>query len=108
MFCSQVAEQQLTGVQYTSLKIKVAYYFSSDECTCPTPFISVYTIFILPQTSNDGNVTVSELVFVPGPEDNEKSITCSIEYPESEGATVRLKDSHVLDVKRKYTRGHIC
>lgn len=50
-------------------------------------------------TSNDGNVTVSELVFVPGPEDNEKSITCSIEYPESEGATIRLKDSHVLDVK---------
>ncbi|EAT42917.1 AAEL005560-PA, partial [Aedes aegypti] len=49
-------------------------------------------------TSNDGNVTVSELVFVPGPEDNEKSITCSIEYPESEGATVRLKDSHVLDM----------
>uniref|UniRef100_A0A182MD35 Ig-like domain-containing protein n=1 Tax=Anopheles culicifacies TaxID=139723 RepID=A0A182MD35_9DIPT len=53
-------------------------------------------------TSNDGNVTVSELVFVPGPEDNEKSITCSISYSEGDGPTVLLKDAHVLNVKRKY------
>ncbi|XP_058055755.1 nephrin-like [Anopheles bellator] len=50
-------------------------------------------------TSNDGNVTVSELVFVPGPEDNEKSITCSISYNEVDGPTVLLKDAHVLNVK---------
>uniref|UniRef100_A0A182VR04 Ig-like domain-containing protein n=1 Tax=Anopheles minimus TaxID=112268 RepID=A0A182VR04_9DIPT len=50
-------------------------------------------------TSNDGNVTVSELVFVPGPEDNEKSITCSISYSEGDGPTVLLKDAHVLNVK---------
>ncbi|EDS42055.1 conserved hypothetical protein [Culex quinquefasciatus] len=50
-------------------------------------------------TSNDGNVTVSELVFVPGPEDNEKSITCSISYNEFGGPTIVLKDSRVLDVK---------
>ncbi|XP_058118027.1 nephrin [Anopheles coustani] len=50
-------------------------------------------------TSNDGNVTVSELVFVPGPEDNEKSITCSISYSEGDGPTVSLKDTHVLNVK---------
>ncbi|EAA01472.5 AGAP001925-PA [Anopheles gambiae str. PEST] len=50
-------------------------------------------------TSNDGNVTVSELVFVPGPEDNEKSITCSISYSEGDGPTVLLKDTHVLNVK---------
>uniref|UniRef100_A0AAG5CY02 Sidestep protein n=1 Tax=Anopheles atroparvus TaxID=41427 RepID=A0AAG5CY02_ANOAO len=50
-------------------------------------------------TSNDGNVTVSELVFVPGPEDNEKSITCSISYNEGDGPTVLLKDAHVLNVK---------
>ncbi|XP_052863108.1 hemicentin-2-like [Anopheles cruzii] len=50
-------------------------------------------------TSNDGNVTVSELVFVPGPEDNEKSITCSISYNEVDGPTVLLKDTHVLNVK---------
>ncbi|XP_035773547.1 nephrin-like [Anopheles albimanus] len=50
-------------------------------------------------TSNDGNVTVSELVFVPGPEDNEKSITCSISYNELDGPTVLLKDTHILNVK---------
>ncbi|XP_035899846.1 nephrin-like [Anopheles stephensi] len=50
-------------------------------------------------TSNDGNVTVSELVFVPGPEDNEKSITCSISYSEGDGPTVLLKDTHVLNVR---------
>ncbi|XP_055549461.1 nephrin isoform X1 [Wyeomyia smithii] len=50
-------------------------------------------------TSNDGNVTVSELVFVPGPEDNEKSITCSISYTEFGGPAIHLKDSQVLDVK---------
>lgn len=70
-----------------------------------TNSISQYCIYIHFQTSNDGNVTVSELVFVPGPEDNEKSITCSIEYQESEGATIRLKDSHVLDIKRKFAPG---
>lgn len=50
-------------------------------------------------TSNDGNVTTSELVFVPGPEDNEKSITCSIDYSEPGKPTIRLKDSHKLDVR---------
>ncbi|XP_055634568.1 uncharacterized protein LOC129774711 isoform X2 [Toxorhynchites rutilus septentrionalis] len=50
-------------------------------------------------TSNDGNVTVSELVFVPGPEDNEKSITCSISYNEFGGPAIYLKDSRVLDVR---------
>ncbi|XP_058451516.1 nephrin [Malaya genurostris] len=50
-------------------------------------------------TSNDGNVTVSELVFVPGPEDNEKSITCSISYNEFVETAIHLKDSQVLDVK---------
>uniref|UniRef100_A0A182T9Z3 Ig-like domain-containing protein n=1 Tax=Anopheles maculatus TaxID=74869 RepID=A0A182T9Z3_9DIPT len=50
-------------------------------------------------TSNDGNVSVSELVFVPGPEDNEKSITCSISHSEGDGPMVLLKDTHVLNVK---------
>ncbi|XP_055603399.1 nephrin [Uranotaenia lowii] len=52
-------------------------------------------------TSNDGNVTLSELVFSPGPEDNEKSITCSITYDEfgDQAPPVYLKDSRTLNVR---------
>lgn len=44
---------------------------------------------------------------MPGPEDNEKSITCSISYNEFGGPTIVLKDSRVLDVKRTYLL-HTC
>lgn len=53
-------------------------------------------------------MTTSELVFVPGPEDNEKSITCSIDYSEPGKPTIRLKDSHVLDIRRKFYTIYDC
>lgn len=54
------------------------------------------------QTSSDGNVTVSEVVFLPAPEDNGKIVTCSVTTETiNGGAGLFLKDSRILDVKRK-------
>ncbi|XP_055387368.1 uncharacterized protein LOC129615952 isoform X2 [Condylostylus longicornis] len=67
-------------------------------------------------TSQDGNVTVSELVFIPVPEDNEKQIICSVtsdfqnqwnvggidkmnHLDNNVAAAIFLKDSRTLDVK---------
>ncbi|XP_059609040.1 hemicentin-1 [Phlebotomus argentipes] len=51
-------------------------------------------------TSSDGNVTVSEVVFLPAPEDNGKIVTCSVTTETiSGGAGLFLKDSRILDVK---------
>lgn len=55
------------------------------------------------QTSADGNVTTSELVFQPAPEDNGKIVTCSITTETLiGGAGLFLKDSRILDVRRTY------
>ncbi|XP_055706645.1 uncharacterized protein LOC129803854 isoform X2 [Phlebotomus papatasi] len=51
-------------------------------------------------TSSDGNVTVSEVVFLPAPEDNGKIVTCSVTTETiNGGAGLFLKDSRILDVK---------
>lgn len=45
---------------------------------------------------------MSELVFLPIPEDNGKLVTCSVTTDKiAGGAGVFLKDSRILDVKRK-------
>lgn len=63
----------------------------------------MWFFFLFYKTSSDGNVTVSELVFLPVPEDNGKLVTCSVTTDNVAGDTgVFLKDSRKLDVKRKY------
>lgn len=79
------------------------------------------------QTSVDGNTTVSELILIPVPEDNERQVQCSISLnpqmtsqhlPEGHTSVTTvlgngnmglfLKDSRVLNVTRKYwDKGHI-
>lgn len=56
------------------------------------------------QTSSDGNITISELVFLPVPEDNGKHLTCSVITDKAPDGSpgIFLKDSRLLDVKRKY------
>jgi len=72
------------------------------------------------QTSSDGNTTISELMLIPVPEDNERQVVCSVSLNAGitsqqlhEGHTtimttlgnghtgLYLKDSRVLNVTRK-------
>lgn len=48
------------------------------------------------------NVTISELVYLPAPEDNGKLMTCSVTTETIAGGVgLYLKDTRVLDIKRK-------
>lgn len=47
------------------------------------------------------NVTISELVYLPAPEDNGKLMTCSVTTETIAGGVgLYLKDTRVLDIKR--------
>lgn len=56
------------------------------------------------QTSTDGNITISEMIFTPVPEDNGKQVICSVTADSLAAGTtgVFLKDGRTLDVKREY------
>lgn len=50
------------------------------------------------------NVTISELVYLPAPEDNGKLMTCSVTTETIAGGVgLYLKDTRVLDIKRKFS-----
>lgn len=56
-----------------------------------------------PQTSANGNITTSDIVYLPTPEDNGKVIACSVPVEEKNNApTLSIKDTRILDVKRKH------
>lgn len=60
-------------------------------------------IWLRPQTSANGNITTSDIVYLPTPEDNGKIIACLVPVEEKTDApTVSLKDIRTLDIKRKY------
>lgn len=53
--------------------------------------------------SADGNITISELSFVPTAEDNGKTIICSVSTDaKGNNGGYFHKDSRRLDVKRKF------
>jgi hypothetical protein len=57
------------------------------------------------QTSANGNITTSDIVYLPTPEDNGKVIACSVPVEEKNNApTLSIKDTRVLDIKRKYSQ----
>lgn len=54
------------------------------------------------QTSANGNITTSDIVYLPTPEDNGKVIACSVPVEEKANApTLSIKDTRILDIKRK-------
>lgn len=54
------------------------------------------------QTSANGNITTSDIVYLPTPEDNGKVIACSVPVEEKNNApTLSIKDTRILDIKRK-------
>lgn len=56
-----------------------------------------------PQTSANGNITTSDIVYLPTPEDNGKVIACSVPVEEKNNApSLSIKDTRNLDIKRKY------
>lgn len=63
----------------------------------------IFFYLFFTQNTIDGNVTISELTFLPAPEDNGKSVTCSVSTDQMTGGGVGLylKDSKILDIKRK-------
>jgi hypothetical protein len=63
----------------------------------------IITIRNCPQTSANGNITTSDIVYLPTPEDNGKVIACLVPVEEKADApTLSLKDVRTLDIKRKY------
>lgn len=58
--------------------------------------------WLFPQTSANGNITTSDIVYLPTPEDNTKVIACSVPVEEKNNApTLSIKDTRILDIKRK-------
>lgn len=56
-----------------------------------------------PQTSANGNITTSDIVYLPTPEDNGKVIACSVPVEEKINApTLSIKDTRILDIKREH------
>lgn len=69
----------------------------------PISHESKFSIDLIPQTSANGNITTSDIVYLPSPEDNGKVIACSVPVEEKNNApTLSIKDTRVLDIKRKY------
>lgn len=59
--------------------------------------------FLSQKTSSNGNITTSDIVYLPTPEDNGKVIACSVPVEEKSNApTLSIKDTRVLDIKRKH------
>lgn len=59
------------------------------------------------QNSANGNVTTSDIVYLPTPEDNGKVIACSVPVEEKNNApTLSIKDTRILDIKRECS--HMC
>ncbi|XP_070490532.1 uncharacterized protein side-V [Chironomus tepperi] len=51
-------------------------------------------------TSANGNLTTSDIVYLPTPEDNGKVIACSVPVEEKNNApTLSIKDTRILDIK---------
>ncbi|CRL06332.1 CLUMA_CG019078, isoform A [Clunio marinus] len=51
-------------------------------------------------TSSNGNITTSDIVYLPSPEDNGKVIACSVPVEEKNNApTLSIKDTRILDIK---------
>jgi hypothetical protein len=57
--------------------------------------------YYLSQTSANGNITTSEIVYLPTPEDNNKVIACSVSTDELGMLSQTIKDTRILDIKRK-------
>lgn len=54
------------------------------------------------KTSSNGNITTSDIVYLPSPEDNGKVIACSVPVEERSNApTLSIKDTRILDIKRE-------
>jgi CD80-like C2-set immunoglobulin domain len=68
-----------------------------------------FSIGLNRQTSANGNITTSDIVYLPTPEDNGKVIACSVPVEEKNNApTLSIKDTRVLDIKRKCRlSGHV-
>jgi hypothetical protein len=54
------------------------------------------------KTSSNGNITTSDIVYLPAPEDNGKAVACSVLHEEKSNApSLSIKDTRILDIKRE-------
>ncbi|CAO1420449.1 unnamed protein product [Diamesa hyperborea] len=50
-------------------------------------------------SSTNGNLTTSDIVYLPTPEDNGKVIACSVTTEEQHAPSISIKDTRTLDIK---------
>jgi CD80-like C2-set immunoglobulin domain len=64
--------------------------------------ISIFSHSQKKKTSSNGNITTSDIVYLPTPEDNGKVIACSVPVEEKSNApSLSIKDTRILDIKRE-------
>lgn len=87
--------QVMQGASQTVCSEKIAKIIVNFTC-------ELFPNWLFPQTSANGNITTSDIVYLPTPEDNTKVIACSVPVEEKNNApTLSIKDTRILDIKRK-------